>query len=64
MLLPELVAEPVVVVPVRVDWFWLVPILFCAILPLARVSRHVPAVILPVGFPNSGAETTPPTIRQ
>ena len=64
MLLPELVVEPVVVVLVLVEWFRLVPILLPAILPLARVSGHVPAVVPPVGFPNSGVETTPPTIGQ
>ena len=64
MLLPELVAEPVVVVPVLVEWFQLVLILLPAILPLARVSGHVLAVVPPIGFPNSGVETTPPTIGQ
>ena len=64
MLLPKLVAKPVVVVLVLVEWFRLVPILLPAILPLARVSGHVPAVVPLVGFPNSGVETTLPTISQ
>ena len=55
MLLPELVAEPVVVVPVLVEWFRLVPILLPAILPLARVSGHVLASVPPVSFPNPAA---------
>ena len=64
VLLPELVVEPTVVVPVLVEWFQLVLILLPAILPLARVSGHVLAVVPPVSFPNSGVETTPPTIGQ
>ena len=62
MLLPKLVAEPVVVVSVLVEWFRLVPILLPAILPLAWVSGPVLVVVPPVGFPNFGVETTPPTI--
>ena len=64
MLLPELVTEPVVVVPVPVEWVRLVSILPPAILPLALVSGHMLASILPPGFPNSGVETTPTTIGQ
>ena len=64
MFLPELVPELVVVVPVLVEWFRLVPILRPAILPLARVSGPVLAVVPPVCFPNSRVETTPPTIVQ
>ena len=65
MLLPELVTEPVVVVVlVPVEWVRLVPILPPAILPVALISGHVLASVLPVGFPNSGVETTPTTIGQ
>ena len=64
MFLPELVPELVVVVPVLVEWFRLVPILLPAILPVARVSGHVLASVPVTGFPNSGVETTPSTIGQ
>ena len=65
MLLPELVTEPVVVVVlVPVEWVRLVPILPPAILPMALVSEHALAFVLPAGFPNSGVETTPKTIGQ
>ena len=64
MFLPELVPELVVVVPVLVEWFRLVPILLLSILPVARVSGHVLASVPPAGFPNSRVETTSPTIEQ
>ena len=64
VLLPELVIEPVVVVPVPVEWVWLVPILPPAILPVALVFGHMLASVLPTSFPNSGVETTPITIGQ
>ena len=64
VLLPELVTEPIVVVRVPVEWFWLVPILPPAILPVALVSDHVLTSVLPAGFPNSKVETKPTTIGQ
>ena len=64
MLLPELVTELVVVVLILVEWFLLVPILPSAVLPVAPVSGHVLASVLPVGFPNSEVETKPTTIGQ
>ena len=64
VLLPELVAKPVVVVLVLVEWFRLVPILLPAILPVAQVSGHVLASVPPIGFPNPGVKTTPSTIGQ
>ena len=65
VLLPEQAAEPVVVVaPVPVEWFRLVPILSPAILLVALVSGHVLASVLPNGFPNSEVETKPTTIGQ
>ena len=64
VLIPELLTEPVIVVPVPVEWFRLVPILPPAILPVALVSGHVISSVLPVGFPNSEVETKPTTMRQ
>ena len=64
VLIPELVTEPVVVVPVAVEWFWLVPILPPTILPVALVSRHVIASVVLADFPNSEVETKPTTIGQ
>ena len=64
MLITELVIEPVVVVPVLVQWFRLVPILPPGILLVALVSGHVIASVVPAGFPNSDVETKPTTIGQ
>ena len=63
-MLLELVTEPVVVVLVPFEWFRLVSILPPAILPMALVSEHVLASVLPIGFPNSAVETKPATIGQ
>ena len=64
VLLPKLVAKPVVVVLVLVEWFRLVAILLPATLPVALVSGHVIASFLPGGFPNSEVETKQTTIGQ
>ena len=64
VLLPKLVPEPVAVVLVPVECVRPVPIPLPSILLVQLISRHVLAYVPPPGFPNSGVETTPPTIGQ
>ena len=57
MLIPELVYVPVVVVPIPVEWYQLVPILLPVTLPVTLVSRYMMASFLLDDFPNSRVET-------